>query len=145
MRNFNNDSTYVFGKEQKETLTGPSKTIQGEAYTIEEIMEKFTSGLQVNIVKEELDLEIESDFDSIDPEKFASLDPAEQQEILEYNKKLIDETREKLLLLEEKKNQESENNEEDEKKGVQLTGKKTEEKKPVTKETKKDLDSEVSD
>lgn len=68
-----------------ETNTEPSETVQNEAYTIEEILERFTRGTWKVDHHEGIDAGAPEDDqleEEIDLEKFSKLDPAERHEVI---------------------------------------------------------------
>lgn len=59
-----------------------SKTVQGESYTISELIDRYYKGLIVDVERQVFDAELE-DFDSIDLDRLSVADPFEKQMILE--------------------------------------------------------------
>lgn len=76
---------------------GPSVTVPSEAFTMREILEKFTTGLPNNVVVRDGVFDDEDqDFDDIDLEKARELDLAEKQELRELAELRTRELDEKL-------------------------------------------------
>lgn len=74
-----------YGKEtptKGEINNEPSQTIQGETYTIRELYEKGTKGLDINVNRSPIWGEDEPTHDSLDLMSVANLDLAEIQEHL---------------------------------------------------------------
>ncbi len=66
----------------------PSMTIQGEAYTIQELLKKHSSGSMPDVGREPIYTD-PIDIDTLDLSSFDRMDLAEQQEYQKYQKKQI--------------------------------------------------------
>lgn len=83
--------------EDVERDHGPSVTVPSEAFTMREILEKFTTGLPNNVVVRDGVFDDEDqEFDDIDLEKAREMDLAEKQELRELAELRTRELDEKL-------------------------------------------------
>lgn len=85
--NFENQFNYTGGINRYETNDGVSKTIQGEAYTIAELMKRVTSGMPMpgNSEPNYMDQE---DLDKINHMHSRNIDLIDLDEFKLYNKQL---------------------------------------------------------
>jgi len=74
--------------DDKEINLEPSLTIQGESYTIRELLKKHASGNMPDIEKEGV-FQDDSNLDSMDMEKYQRLDLADRQRIASQNAESI--------------------------------------------------------
>lgn len=73
---------FTLRKEDMEATRGKSLTIQDDSFTIKEILEKFTRGIDPMISKVGHYPDEEPDFDDEDLEQFNKLEFSEQREIM---------------------------------------------------------------
>lgn len=104
MRNFISPLNYDFKVDKGEVNTSPSLTVEGEAYTVAELLIKHTNGIYPNIGR--IGTFEDQNFDGVDLEKVGSMDLAEVDEIKEVNSLKINELKGKLTPKEVKKVQE---------------------------------------
>lgn len=86
---------YKTKKAYHETILGKSMTIQGEAYTIKEVIDRATRGLGTAIAKKAIWADAEY-FDDIDLNEAQNMDLAEIQELNQEVKDRIKHLSEKL-------------------------------------------------
>lgn len=88
---FLTSTTYQeFGNPDGLYTTEPSETIPNETYTIRELLEKHTRGLDMNVGREPIFGEEEADFDSPDLNQIHQMDLYDVQEHLNKTKTLIE-------------------------------------------------------
>jgi len=68
--------------QDKETILGQTVTVPNEAYTIREIMEKFTHGISPEIEKSPIYGTDDMDYDDEDHSKLLDLDPVDKQDVI---------------------------------------------------------------
>lgn len=88
MRKVLNQYTFKLKAQHKEKTRNPSLTVKGETYTIKELLEKHTRGIDPNIERNQIWQE-DPNHDSIDLHKSAQLDIVEQAEQILNNKTRI--------------------------------------------------------
>jgi len=74
--------------DDKEINLSPSKTIQGESYTIQELLKKHASGNMPDIERNGV-YQDDENIDSMDMEKYQRLDLADRQRIASQNAESI--------------------------------------------------------
>lgn len=79
---FNKANGYKIKPEFMETPTGESKTIEGQAFTVGEILERFSRGLQLVKMKDPVFTSVEGDFDAYDLEELKRMSLDELDDVM---------------------------------------------------------------
>lgn len=99
---------YKLVAQGKEHNPFPSKTIQNEAFTIRQIYEKYTRGLDLGITRQGI-FEEDSDHDDYDKEKLSHLDLAEREELMQMSNNYINDFKENVKRAKDSRGQDSKN------------------------------------
>ena len=89
-------------KEHKEKTIGETMTVQGESYTILELLQKHTQGIDTNIERQ-THYDDDADFDSMDKSKLQSMDLVDIDELKENVKITVNSKTKKLKKMEQEK------------------------------------------
>lgn len=87
-----NSANFVFRKEDMERVSGKSSlTVQDDSYTVREILEKYSHGVDPQVVKRGVFPEEDAVLDDLDLEKVGQLDLFDRSELArDYREALID-------------------------------------------------------
>lgn len=80
------------GTEEGEINLEPSKTIQGETYTIRELLRKHQSGAMPDVARNPI-WEDTDDFESLDLQKISRLDISEKTQLTQQQWEVVDASR----------------------------------------------------
>ena len=94
---------FVLNQKDMETPSGVSVTVEGDSYTIQELLEAHIQGLNPNVNFTPQYFEDEPSHSDTDMEKARQLDPVEVQELAEQAKQAADISRHQLEMFKQKK------------------------------------------
>ncbi|WNK13225.1 MAG: hypothetical protein [Microvirus sp.] len=93
---------FVLLDEHLEHITGPSETVEGDAYTVQELIDRMNNGL-IPDVQQNPQYDDDASHDSEDLEKISNMDPGERQEMLQSWTERNDISKNQLSLYETEK------------------------------------------